>query len=364
MNDPADRRVPLRGGGGGRWRGTGGAALGLVVLSLLPVASVAAHEFRPAVLTIDPRGEGRFAVALSLPPTSLAGPVAPGDLRLTAGPGCTFEVPGRLVACAQGAAAPALELAGLSAHPMEVVVRWRGPAAPGPETEVLTPTGDTARISLPRSGSSPPPPSLAETLGRFVYIGVEHILFGADHLLFVLGLWLLLTPGMGRVVRALTAFTVAHSLTLALSVLDLVRLSPPPVEAIIAGSVLLVAIECAREARRGQGDAGPGRGTTLTRRHPALLAFVFGLVHGLGFAGALREVGLPEGRLLPALLGFNLGVELGQVAVVGAVAALAAVVVRGWRDDAIRRARLPLAYALGSVSAAWTLDRVLGAWPF
>ena len=149
----------------------------------------------------------------------------------------------------------------------------------------------------------------------YLVLGVEHILLGIDHLLFVLAL-LLVVKGAGRVVATVTAFTVAHSITLAAATLGLVRVPGPPVEAVIALSIVFVAAEIVHGA---QGRPG------LTARWPWLVAFTFGLLHGFGFAGALGEIGLPQNAIPLALFFFNVGVELGQLLFVAAfaVAALA-----------------------------------------
>ena len=191
-------------------------------------------------------------------------------------------------------------------------------------------------------GSADDDRGLGEIASAYVVLGVEHILTGFDHLLFVIAL-LFLVGFRRRLVWTITAFTAAHSLTLASSALGLLTLRPPPVEATIALSIVLVA-----------GEALHSR-DTLARRWPALVAFLFGLVHGLGFAGALQQIGLPERHLWIALLTFNVGVELGQLAVVAAVLPLISRV-RGWR---------PAFLELGSAAVAglgvfWFVTRAFG----
>jgi hypothetical protein len=179
--------------------------------------------------------------------------------------------------------------------------------------------------------------------GAYAALGVEHILGGDDHLLFVLGL-LFLVGFERRLVGTITAFTLAHSLTLALAATGWLVLRSPPVEAAIALSIVLVA-----------GEALHTR-PTLSRRWPALVAFGFGLIHGLGFAGALKEVGLPEHDLPAALLAFNLGVEAGQLLVVAAVWLL--VTLLGQRLGLARWRRAAL-YAIGSLASYWAVGRVV-----
>lgn len=184
---------------------------------------------------------------------------------------------------------------------------------------------------------------------RYFVIGIEHIWFGIDHLLFVVGLMLIVRGGW-MLVKTITAFTVAHSVTLGLATFDLVELPSAPVEAVIALSIVFLAVEALR-ARRGR----PG----LSVRAPWVVALLFGLVHGLGFAGALAELGLPRPEIPLALLFFNLGVEFGQLVFVIAIVGVVWVV---------RRIRLPVpewtpvvpTYAIGIVAAYWLWERSLG----
>jgi hydrogenase/urease accessory protein HupE len=184
---------------------------------------------------------------------------------------------------------------------------------------------------------------MGEIASAYTALGVEHILTGVDHLLFVIGL-LFLVGFNRRLVWTITAFTAAHSLTLACSALGWLVLRSPPVEATIALSIMLVAGEALHQRK------------TLARRWPALVAFLFGLVHGLGFAGALKEIGLPDNHLLVALLTFNVGVEIGQLLTVAAAWGL-------WRLSArwpqVEKARTALLYGIGSVAAYWSWLRVM-----
>jgi len=190
-------------------------------------------------------------------------------------------------------------------------------------------------------------PAPFEVVQTYTVLGIEHILTGFDHLLFVLAL-LLVTRGGWGLVKTVTAFTLAHSLTLALATLGVVHVPPPPVEAMIALSIAFVAAEILR----GESERG------LTTRAPWIVAFAFGLLHGLGFAGALSGIGLPQGRIPLALLCFNLGVEAGQLLFI--VAVLAAVALA-------RRVPLPLprwsarvaSYAIGSVAMFWVIQRTV-----
>ena len=194
-------------------------------------------------------------------------------------------------------------------------------------------------------------PGTFEVVRTYTVLGVQHILTGFDHLLFVLAL-VLLVADTRRLLWTVTGFTIAHSLTLCAATLGWVRVPGPPVEAAIALSIVFLATELVR-AREGR--------TGLTGRSPWIVAFLFGLLHGLGFAGALAEIGLPQTAIPAALLFFNVGVEIGQVVFIGAVlAALATgrallrrrpVPAREWL------ARVP-AYAIGGTASFWMLQRV------
>ena len=188
-------------------------------------------------------------------------------------------------------------------------------------------------------------------VGAYFRLGVEHIWTGYDHLLYLVGL-MLLVGNLRALLGVITAFTAAHSLTLAPSVLGIVRLQPAPVEAAIALSILFVAVEL----RRGQ-LGKPG----YAHAHPWVVAFAFGLLHGFGFAGALRSIGLPDGAIAAPLLLFNLGIEAGQIVFVTAVAALFWLLVRRApaAAPALQRA-LPV--VIGSLAAWWLIaaDRRAG----
>ncbi len=177
-------------------------------------------------------------------------------------------------------------------------------------------------------------------------IGIVHILEGWDHLLFVIALVLL----VGRpwaVVKAVTAFTIAHSLTLAAVTLGFFGLPSRPVEAVIALSIVFLAVELAR-----------GDPATWTRRFPWAVAFAFGLFHGFGFAGALRDIGLPQGEIPSALIAFNLGVEAGQLLVIAAVLLVRAAISR-WAPKAEGPALKLTTYAIGTIASFWLIDRLI-----
>jgi hypothetical protein len=210
----------------------------------------------------------------------------------------------------------------------------------------LTPTAPSVTI--------PARPSALEVVQTYLVLGVEHILLGVDHLLFVLAL-LLLVNGVSRLVATVTAFTVAHSITLGAATLGLVHVPSAPVEAVIALSILFLASQL---ARRDVAAADPDA-ASLTTRFPWLVAFAFGLLHGFGFAGALSEVGVPEAAVPLALLFFNVGVEVGQLLFIAAVFGCAWLV----RLSAVRVPaawQRVAAYGIGSVAAFWVVERTLG----
>jgi hydrogenase/urease accessory protein HupE len=196
--------------------------------------------------------------------------------------------------------------------------------------------------------------SSGQVFTSYLALGFEHILEGFDHLLFVFAL-LVLIPSPRRLVGAITAFTVAHSITLALATLGVVSVPSPPVEAAIALSITLLAVEILR--RRASGEQ-------LTEKYPWIIAFSFGLLHGLGFAGALSEIGLPQGDIPMALLAFNIGVEAGQLSFVAAVLlgyqALRLALPR--LAASLRQPGAPatnvMGYAIGIISVYWVAERV------
>ena len=208
------------------------------------------------------------------------------------------------------------------------------------QSHVYTLTG--AQPSVELFGSADDRRGLAEIFRAYTVLRVQHILSGIDHLLFVVSL-LFLVGFRRRLIGTITAFTLAHSLTLACSVFGWLSLRSAPVEACIALSIVLVASEALRDT------------DTLARRVPALVSFLFGLVHGLGFAGALKNIGLPQSHLPMALLSFNVGVECGQLlTVLVAFLVVSVPFPKSW----FARARRPALYAVGAVAAFWCWQRI------
>ena len=190
--------------------------------------------------------------------------------------------------------------------------------------------------------------SSLEGITTYLILGIEHILLGIDHLLFVFAL-LMIVQGWRRLVATITAFTVAHSITLTAATLGYVHVPQAPVEAVIALSILFLATEIIHVQ---QGRIG------LAQHYPWLVAFIFGLLHGFGFAGALAEVGLPPSDIPIALLLFNVGVEVGQLIFVTAVL-LAGIALRRIALQQTRWGEITATYVIGSVAAFWTIERVV-----
>jgi len=244
--------------------------------------------------------------------------------------------------CAGGLEGGVIHIDGLDQTSTDVLVRFD--FADGiSEARRLTPSDPSFIV--------PAQPSRLEVVRTYFLLGVEHILLGIDHLLFVLAL-MLLVKGMGRIIATVTAFTLAHSLTLAGATLGFVQMPGPPIEAAIALSIVFVASEIIH-SRRGN----PG----LTERYPWVVAFTFGLLHGFGFAGALAEIGLPQASIPMALLFFNVGVEAGQLLFIISVFAAVAMTRQITRRIDVQQpawAWVVPPYAIGSVAAFWVIERI------
>lgn len=334
----------------GAWRWARGAMLlGMLLLAMLCTA-VRAHEVRPAYLEIREMAPERYDLLWRTP--VLAGQRLPILLRLPPEARNLVEpferdlndsiVERRTVQVAGGLAGKRIEFVGLQATITDVLVRVQGPDGRTTATMLIRPS--QAGVEVP---SQPDPLAVA---GAYLKHGVEHILGGYDHLLFVLAL-ILLVRNVRTLLLTVTAFTVAHSITLALATLGLLHVPSAPTEATIALSILLLACEVVR-MERGE--------SSLTARYPWSVAFLFGLLHGLGFAGALAGIGLPANDVPLALFAFNMGVELGQLAFI------AAVLVVGWLlTHALqrylasgRRYVSVVACGIGCMSAFWFFERL------
>jgi len=321
----------------------------LAALALLGLAATAqADVFRPAYLEITDQGDGRYAVFWKVPSlgggTRLSAYVRfPEGTEILSEPRVvdidgawherwTVRVPGGLYGREVSIEGKAVGVTDVIAR----VVRADGSA----QVERLP--VDTPRFTVK------PPAGSGEVAWSYTVLGVEHILGGIDHLLFVLAL-LLIVHGGKRILATVTAFTFAHSITLAAATLGWVHMPGPPVEAVIALSIVFVASEIVHGL-----DGRPG----LTARAPWVVAFTFGLLHGFGFAGALHEVGLPDNAIPLALLMFNVGVEVGQLIFVAAFLALRAVAARLVTAGVGAWAERAAAYGIGTVSMFWVIERV------
>lgn len=247
--------------------------------------------------------------------------------------------------CPGGIAERTVAVEGLEQTVTDVLVRFE--LAPGQSGTVRL-TGTAPSASLPGI------PTRGAIVSTYVSLGVEHILLGVDHLLFVFAL-LLLVPDTRRLIGAITAFTVAHSISLVAATLGWIVVPAPPVEAVIALSIMFLASELTRL---------PDGPFSLTERHPWAVSFAFGLLHGLGFARALIDIGLPKGEVPLALFSFNLGVEIGQLIFVAFVILSGLLLARLYpRLAASLRTRgenglRVVAYAMGSVASVWFFSRI------
>jgi hydrogenase/urease accessory protein HupE len=308
--------------------------LGLLLLTLVALCSarVPAHEMTMAEMELRESSRGEFLWQWA------AGerPVAE-ELTVHWPEGCQADE--AVIHCGEQGLRGTLEIEGVGKTYSAAMVKvyWLDD-----QSRVYTLTSAQPEVQL--FGSAEDQRGMGELARAYTVLGVEHILSGYDHLAFVLAL-LFLVGFNRRLLLTITAFTVAHSLTLALSAMGWLTLRPPPVEATIALSIMLVAGEALH------------KNLTLSKRWPALVAFLFGLVHGLGFAGALKEIGLPAKHLSVALLTFNVGVELGQLLVVAISFAVYRALARAPQFVA---ARVPALYVIGSVAAYWSVARIAG----
>src|SRR5512138_2692676 len=299
---------------------------------LLIASTASAHELSMAEMDVRETAPGEFfwqwTASGPKPPATELTPIWPD----------ACEAQANMLRCGEAGLRGTLSVDGVGDEYSAAMVRifWLDG-----ESRVFTLTTNQPEVEL--YGAAADPRGMGEIAEAYLVLGVEHILGGFDHLMFVLAL-LFLVSFSKRLLLTITAFTVAHSLTLALSALGWITLRSPPVEATIALSIVLVAAEALTKDQ------------TISRRWPALVAFMFGLIHGLGFAGALTEIGLPQNHLTIALLTFNVGVELGQLLVV-AVAYVVYRTLAAWPKFVA--ARRPALYAIGSVAAYWSVGRIV-----
>lgn len=320
--------------------------LALLLLWPVMVGAAAAHEIRPVFLDVRETTAGHYDVTWKRPvfngrPLAIAPRFAPdcavvhgGAARITG----SFAIERTTLACPGGLAGTSIVFDGLPGAMVDGLVRVQFASGEMVTGRVLPsqPVFETPRQS-----------SAAHVFATYLRLGVEHILLGYDHLLFVLALVLFVRHWKRLLVTA-TAFTAAHSITLSLAALGVMHVPVPPVEALIALSILLLAVEVL------QARDDPARSSGL---RPASLAFCFGLLHGLGFASALADIGLPQHEIPLALLSFNVGVEIGQVAFIAALLAIGWLA-RGLAAQPRRLAYTAVTYAIGGMAAFWTIERV------
>ncbi len=323
--------------------------LGALVLATALAPCAFAHESRPAYLELSEQGSALFEVLWRRPMRGdrvlAMQPVLP-DRCAVVGKRAHYAQPDALVErwtidCGKdGLTGQVIGIEGLQATLTDVLVRIA--FADGiVHTQVLRPNASALTVK----GA----PSKWEVVDDYLRLGVEHILGGVDHLLFVLAL-LIIVEGTRRLIATITAFTVAHSVTLAAATLGWVQVPQKPVEAIIALSIVFVASEI---LHGWQGRPG------ITPRWPWVVAFTFGLLHGFGFASALTEIGLPQKEIPLALLMFNVGVEVGQIFFIVVVLGLLAIARRVISQQP--RWVVPVtAYGIGGVAAFWVIERVNG----
>jgi len=318
-----------------------------VVLGILLAGKVSAHELRPAYLQLHQTGPDIYDVFWKVP---AAGDSLRLSLYVRLPETCSNQTPPHgifssdaysevwSVDCPGGLSGSTIHIDGLTATLTDVLVR----------IEHLDGTSQVTRLT----SSSPSfivavMPHRFEVASTYLRLGIDHILTGFDHLLFVSGLLLLVTS-VRRLLLTVSAFTLSHTFTLSFATLGFVHVPPPPVEAVIALSILFVAYEVLRKRERADG---------LAQRKPWLVAFSFGLLHGLGFAGGLSAAGLPAGHIPLALGFFSAGVEVGHFSFVAVVLAVISAV-RHWTSKLPTWCfRIP-PYAIGSIAAYWLIARL------
>lgn len=323
-------------------------------LALFLVAtSVHAHESRPLYVEIVEQSPNVFSATWKIPPSaaSVTAPrlVFPKNCKASGPSGGTGLVRRQLFSCASGLSGSKVQVAFPGYNP-SISTLFRLQRLSGEKHTTIASPKEPSWIIPDREATAP-------VARQYFVLGVEHILKGFDHLLFVACL-IFIAGSLRRVLITITGFTIAHSITLALSALGFVRIPTPPVEAAIALSIVFLATEIARERRN-----------TLTWRYPVLVSASFGLLHGFGFATVLREIGLPQTEIITALLFFNIGVEAGQVLFVAALVGLLAAVRTFGRYrlqqqvswEAVSMPRMfvvPVAYAIGGLASWWTFARL------
>jgi len=320
----------------------------IVVLLFVVTGSAGADEVRPGFLELKAVDDGLYSVKWKVPMKGdmvlSLNPVLP-DVCSERTPPSRSTVGGAMisrwsVSCPTGIAGERIGILGLENTRTDVLVRTVRQDGTTQMTR-LTPAATSFEVKAETSDF--------EVVKVYTALGIEHILLGIDHLLFVFAL-LLIVYGWRRLLGTITAFTLAHSITLAAATLGYVHVPQPPVEAIIALSILFLATEIVH-GQRGR----PG----MAERFPWLVAFIFGLLHGFGFAGALTEIGLPGQSIPLALLFFNVGVEFGQLIFVGVVVGAGWVLRKVVEKNSLLWGKVTASYLIGSIAAFWTIERIV-----
>lgn len=317
-----------------------------LVLALCPT-SAHADELRPAYIEMTEQSPGQWLLLWKASANSRLGHsgevTIPDNCKIEGERQREFSGSNILtrfsLRCDGSVQGKTIGLKGLELSTTDALVRI-APIESAMQTVRLTPDQPTATLAKPSI--------ISNVAATYTILGFEHILLGFDHLFFVLALVLLLKGGW-LVAKTVTAFTIAHSLTLVGTTLGLLSLPSPPVEAVIALSIVFLAVEVVKSK---PGDL------RLSERFPWIVAFLFGLLHGFGFAGALAEIGLPEGDVPLALLTFNLGVEIGQLVIV-AVALAALYGIRKLRGQWLQPTKTAMAYGIGIIATYWFVERMI-----
>lgn len=322
--------------------------LALFAACLLALVQPAgAHEIRPAFLQIDEVAPQRYELLWKVPTRDgMVQDIRPAfdpGLALTARPGETL-VEGYVIfryglTGPTGLPGTVLRIDNLDRSTIDTLVNVS--LLDGTHHSFLLRPRDNA-VTIPQT------PTAGAVVLTYTRLGVQHILEGVDHLAFVAAL-MLIVRGWPMLLKTVTAFTIAHSITLALATFGYVSMPPPPVETLIALSIVLVAVEAVR-LRRGQ--------RSIATRWPWMVAFAFGLLHGFGFAGALVEIGLPQTDIPLALLCFNVGVELGQLAFIALLLGLVALLRR--LVTLPQTVPIAAAYSIGTIATFWVFERLDG----
>ena len=321
--------------------------MAIVLLMFFFQTQVFADEIRPAYLEVSEKSPNLFSLLWKVP--------AKGDKKLSLDVilpnNCTNKSQPRrqlvnaayierwMSVCEGGLSEQTISIQGLGTSNSDVLLRL----------EFLDNTSQSVQLTpVNNSYTVMQTASTWQIVRTYTWLGITHILLGFDHLLFVFAL-LLIVKSMRRLLWTITAFTLAHSITMAGATLGFIHIPQQPVEAMIALSILFLAMEIVHE-KQGK--------VCLTARYPWLIAFIFGLLHGFGFAGALAEIGLPQQAITLALVFFNIGVELGQLMFVAIVVLVGLALQRLKHPNLLQKIETVVVYAIGGLSSFWVFERI------